>query len=137
MNRTKHYLTPLLFLCLVGLMGSTAARGGAESAEENKQYLAAYEKIHAALVQDNLVTAKAAAADLGEAGTLLAQSGSLKEARAAFEKLSAEARIRSAGQSGYHTFHCPMLKKDWVQNSTTVANPYGGKEMVTCGEILK
>jgi hypothetical protein len=30
-----------------------------------------------------------------------------------------------------------MLKKDWVQTSTTVANPYAGKDMVSCGEIQK
>jgi hypothetical protein len=30
-----------------------------------------------------------------------------------------------------------MLKKEWVQTSTTISNPYGGKEMVSCGEIKK
>ena len=53
------------------------------------------------------------------------------------EKLSAQAKQLAAGQSGYHVFHCPMLKKDWVQTSTTTANPYGGKDMVACGEKQK
>ena len=28
-----------------------------------------------------------------------------------------------------------MLKKDWVQTSDKIANPYGGAGMITCGEI--
>jgi hypothetical protein len=40
----------------------------------------------------------------------------------------------AAGERGYHVMHCPMLKKDWVRSSDKVANPYGGKEMVDCGE---
>ena len=43
----------------------------------------------------------------------------------------------AAGQSGYYVVNCPMLKKDWVQNSEKIANPYGGKEMASCGEIKK
>ena len=38
-----------------------------------------------------------------------------------------------AGQPGYHVFYCPMAKKDWVQQTTKVANPYMGKDMLTCG----
>jgi len=60
-----------------------------------------------------------------------------EDARAAFEKLSAKAKELAAGQSGYHVYHCPMLNKDWVQTSNSVANPYGGKDMVSCGEIQK
>jgi hypothetical protein len=57
--------------------------------------------------------------------------------RAAFEKLSDKARQLVTGQSGYYVVNCPMLKKDWVQTSEKIANPYGGKEMATCGEIKK
>ncbi len=83
----------------------------------------------------NLSTAKSAAKDLGEEGSDIAKAGSLKDARAGFEKLSSRAKTLVADQTGYHVFQCPMLKKDWVQTSTTVANPYGGKDMVGCGEI--
>ena len=78
-----------------------------------------------------------AAGDLGEEGGALAKSSSLKEARAAFEKLSDKAKQLVTGQSGYYVVNCPMLKKDWVQTSEKIANPYGGKEMATCGEIKK
>ncbi len=39
--------------------------------------------------------------------------------------------------ANYYVAHCPMKNKDWVQTSTTIANPYGGKEMISCGEIKK
>src|SRR5213080_4284224 len=64
-------------------------------------------------------------------------ANSLQEARSAFEKLSGRAKTMIAGQSGYYVAHCPMLNKDWVQTSTTISNPYGGKDMVSCGEIKK
>jgi predicted transcriptional regulator len=103
----------------------------------DKQFLARYEKVRSALVADNLAAAKTAANDLADEGAELAKSSSLKEARSAFEKLSDKAKQLAAGQSGYYVAHCPMLKKDWVQTSETIANPYDGKEMVTCGEIKK
>jgi hypothetical protein len=109
----------------------------ANLSDKDKQFLAGYEKVHTALAADDLSTAKSAAKDLGEEGSNIAQAGSLKDARAGFEKLSSRAKTLVPGQSSYHVFHCPMLKKDWVQTSTTVANPYGGKEMAGCGEIQK
>ena len=59
------------------------------------------------------------------------------DARAAFGKLSDKAVKAAAGQNGYYVAHCPMKNKDWVQTSTTISNPYGGKDMVGCGEIKK
>jgi hypothetical protein len=88
-------------------------------------------------VADDLAAATAAAKDLGEKDDGIAKADSLKDARLAFEKLSARARTLVAGDPGYHIFHCPMLKKDWVQASTTAGNPYAGKSMPTCGEIRK
>lgn len=109
----------------------------ASLSDKDRQFLAGYEKVHIALAADDLSTAKSAAKDLGEEGGDVAKANSLKDARAGFEKLSSRAKALVPGQSGYHVFHCPMLKKDWVQTSTTVANPYGGKEMTGCGEIQK
>ena len=129
-----------LRILVAGAIALAVIPFGAQAAnlsDKDKQFLTSYEKVHAALAADNLADAKTAANDLGESGSDIAKSTSLKEARAAFEKLSGRAKSMIAGQSGYHVFHCPMLKKDWVQTSTTVANPYGGKEMVGCGEIQK
>jgi len=109
----------------------------ANLSDKDKQFLAGYEKVHTALAADDLSTAKSAGKDLGEEGSDIAKAGSLKDARAGFEKLSSRAKTLVTGQSGYHVAHCPMLNKDWVQTSTTISNPYGGKEMASCGEIQK
>ena len=116
---------------------SSALTQAAPLSETDKQFLARYEKVHSALAADDLRAATTAAGDLGEEGADLAKSSSLKDARVAFEKLSDKAKQLVTGQSGYYVVNCPMLKKDWVQTSGTIANPYGGKEMVTCGEIKK
>ena len=105
--------------------------------DTDKQFLARYEKVRGALATDDLGVARTAAGDLGDEGAALAKSSSLKEARAAFEKLSDKAKQLVAGQSGYYLVHCPMLQKDWVQTSEKIANPYYGKEMASCGEIKK
>jgi hypothetical protein len=132
----KIRITQFVMLAAVRV-ALTSAANAADLSDKDKQFLASYEKVHAALVADDLNGAKAAAGDLGTEGADLSKSSSLKEARGAFEKLSAEARQLAIGQTGYRVYHCPMLKKDWVQISTTVANPYGGKDMIGCGEIQK
>ena len=133
----KIRITHLITLVAVCLALSSATANAAALSEKDTQFLAGYEKAHAALAADDLGAAKAAAAELGTEGAELSKSSSLKDARAAFEKLSAKAKQLAAGQAGYHIAHCPMLNKDWVQTSTTISNPYGGKEMVGCGEIQK
>ena len=126
-----------LLVATIAIMAIAVSAQAANLSDKDKQFLAGYEKVHTALAADDLSTAKSAAKDLGEEGSGIAQAGSLKDARAGFEKLSNRAKTLVVGQSGYHVFHCPMLKKDWVQSSTAVANPYGGKEMASCGEIQK
>ena len=136
MKIPKHKLITLLFAAIA--FGMSASFGHAASlSDQDKKFLTSYEKIHIALAADDLAGAKAAANDLGESGSDIAKANSLKDARAGFEKLSAHAKTVAAGQSGYYVAHCPMKNKDWVQTSTTIANPYGGKEMVSCGEIKK
>jgi hypothetical protein len=129
---TKRFM--LVAVCLA--LGSATVLAATLS-DKDKQFLTSYEQAHTALAADDLNGAKSAANDLGGEGAELSKSSSLKEARDAFGKLSAKAKQLAAGQSGYHVYHCPMLKKDWVQTSTTTANPYGGKEMVGCGQIQK
>jgi len=136
MKIPKHKLTTLLFAAIA--LGLSASFGDAANlSDQDKKFLTGYEKIHTALAADDLSGAKAAATELGESGNDIAKANSLKDARAGFEKLSAQAKTVTAGQSGYHVAHCPMLNKDWVQTSTTISNPYGGKEMIGCGEIQK
>jgi hypothetical protein len=125
---------------IISLVAIFVALGNAVAAslsENDKQFLARYEKVRAALAADDLSAAKAAATALEADGEVLAKSGSLKEARTAFEKLSEMAKQKAAGQAGYYIVNCPMLKKDWVQTSEKIGNPCYGKEMATCGEIRK
>ena len=126
-----------ILMSALALVAFAVSLNATQLTDDNKKFLAAYDKVHHALAADDLSGAKTAAADLGSDGSELAKSSSLKDGRAAFEKLSVKAKQLAAGQPGYHVYHCPMLNKDWVQTSTTTANPYGGKEMVGCGEITK
>jgi hypothetical protein len=130
----KLGLTLLVTFC-VALGGALIQ--AAPLSETDKQFLGRYEKVRGALAADDLGAARRAAGDLGDEGAELAKSTSLKEARAAFEKLSDKAKQLAAGQPGFYVAHCPMLNKDWVQTSEKIANPYGGKEMAACGEIKK
>src|SRR6266487_3866829 len=136
MKILKH--KPLRLLCAAIAFGVIASLGQAANlSDQDKKFLTSYEKIHIALAADDLPGVKAAATELGDSGNDIANANSLKNARAGFEKLSARAKTITAGQKGYHVAHCPMLNKDWVQTSTMISNPYGGKEMIGCGEIQK
>ena len=66
-------------------------------------------------------------------GQGILKASDLKTARQAFADLSKTAEAKVAGQPDWHVFYCPMAKKDWVQHTTSIANPYEGKEMLTCG----
>jgi len=127
----------LLALCALALVGSVASSVAADLSASDKQFLAGYEKIHAALVIDDLASAKKAATALDSAGADIAKSASLEEARAGFAKLSDTAEKLAAGQPGYFVLHCGMVNKDWVQTSPGAANPYTGKDMSGCGELKK
>jgi hypothetical protein len=128
----KKTITSFVAVCLALSSAATASLS-----DNDRQFLAAYEKVRSSLADDDLGGAKAAAGNLGDAGAALAKSSSLKEARIAFEKLSDKAKQLVAGQPGYYVANCPMLKKDWVQTNEKIGNPYYGKEMATCGEIKK
>lgn len=125
------------FAVSAAALALAAPLSAAQLTDQNKQFFAGYDKVHTALAVDDLASAKSAAKDLGEGGGDLAKAKSLSDPRAAFGKLSDKTKSMVAGQSGYYVFHCPMLKKDWVQTSTTTANPYTGKDMAGCGEIQK
>src|SRR5205085_3878568 len=110
-----------ILLQLVVLFGCVLLHGpaaGADLSDKDKAFLSAYARVQTALAADDLAGAKSVAGDLGEPDSDLAKAASLKDARAAFEKLSARAKTLANGQDGYHVFYCPMLKKEWVQTST-------------------
>ena len=105
MKISKHKLTTLFCAAIAFVM--TASLGQAANlSDQDKKFLASYEKIHTALAADDLTGAKSAATELGDSGTDIAKAKSLQEARSAFEKLSDQAKTKIAGQSGYYIAHC-------------------------------
>jgi hypothetical protein len=137
-NMTKFtYKFRTLMTTAIAVTAIAFVARATELADNDKQFLAGYEKVHIALAADDLATAKSAAKELGEEGADISKAASLKDARAGFEKLSSRAKTLATGQTGYYLVHCPMLNKDWVQTSDKIANPYAGREMATCGEIKK
>jgi hypothetical protein len=109
-----------------------------------------YEAVRVALVSDDLAAAKKAGAslaaaakeeslaDIAEAGQKLADSASLKEARAVFQSISLAVEKWVKDQPGYFIMTCPMVEGSvWVQTTDKIGNPYKGKEMAECGEIKK
>ena len=107
-------------------------------------YLAAQE----ALAADNLAAAKTALAAMAKEsqGPLKAQAQTAADApdlvalRKAFKTLS-ESVIKMELPAGYGVVFCPMYDNmkggSWVQKRGTVANPYFGSTMLTCGEFKK
>ncbi len=134
MKTSRFVSATISALCAISLAASLAA---AELTANDKQFLGNYEKVRAALAADNLDAAKQAAGELGDQGTAIAKSDKIADARKDFEKLSDQAIQLSKGHDGYYVANCPMLKKDWVQTSKEISNPYAGKSMLTCGVIKK
>jgi hypothetical protein len=111
-----------------------------------------YEMVRAGLAADELAAAKNGATNLVtavqeefagskpmiDASQKLAASESLDDARAAFQIISKELATLVQGQPGFFVMNCPMMKDGvWVQTTAKVSNPYKGKSMPECGEIVK
>ena len=111
-----------------------------------------YEMVRSGLAADELASAKNGATNLVvsvgeefagskpmiEASQKLAASESLDDARAAFQVISKELAKLVEGQPGFFVMNCPMMKDGiWVQTTPKIGNPYKGKEMPECGEIVK
>ena len=148
----------LLVLGVAALLGS-AARAHDKNApldNDQKQFLAQYELVRAALAADDLATAKKAAAVVAAMPVIHHENGvdappgyvqdarkfasaeSLKDAREVFKSFSKRAVHVAEGKPGYYVAHCPMVadnEGDWIQTSKEIANPYFGKAMLGCGSI--
>lgn len=122
---------------LVALLAFAGRVFATELTPEEKDFLGKYESVRAALAADNLANAKKAAGEMGEQGKLLAQTESIITARKEFENLSAQAIKLAQSQPGFYVVNCPMLRKDWVQTSPKISNPYAGASMLTCGVVKK
>ncbi len=75
--------------------------------------------------------------DVAKQADTLAAAKDLKAMRAAFKPLS-ESLIKyladtKTGKGVYREAYCPMVRASWLQTGKTIANPYMGNEMPTCG----
>ncbi|MFT3828863.1 MAG: hypothetical protein QM691_04060 [Opitutaceae bacterium] len=130
---TLRRLVLLLALSLLAIPSRAAPL-----TEADRAFLAAYEKVRAALATDDLAASRAAAEAIPEAKAV-ADAPDLSSARKAFKQLSARAVALARDQPGYFIAHCSMFPggADWVQTTDAVSNPYWGKSMPRCGEIVK
>ena len=135
--------------CNPALKG-TQERGGVMAPSIVDPYL----KIQAALANDSLDEVKANAGNIATAATALgapamkidttalqlAAAADLPSARDRFGALS-EAIVnymdgfKLTAPEGVRVAVCPMVNKPWLQQGDTLANPYYGKDMPTCGNF--
>lgn len=148
---TTALRAPALCIAIV-LVGVLAAAPGVWAQDRPiDRAFAAYERIHAALVQDSLEGVAAAAAALrplaadiadedgGRAAEALAKATTLEDARARLATVSEALvpKFLDAKIPGLKGFVCTMKNARWVQRGDAVANPYFGKAMPTCGVPIK
>ena len=113
-----------------------------------------YLKIQTALAQDRVDDVRASAGEIATAATTLgapamkidtaavqlASATELADAREKFGTLT-DALVaymnggRLKAPDGVRKAYCPMAKKSWLQKGDTLANPYYGTSMPTCGEF--
>lgn len=154
--KTIRILSTLALAAVFALVARAHDKNAPLTAEQ-KQFLAQYEAVRAALAADDLPAAQKAATIVAEqagntaatdkhaqakvdAATKLAKATDLVAAREAFKTLSKQAAHLADGQQGYYLAHCPMVPNeegDWVQTTKKISNPYMGKAMATCGSIEK
>jgi membrane fusion protein, copper/silver efflux system len=135
---------------LVVFVATLAAATAADT--KYSKTLEQYETVRAGLAADELGAAKngatklvaavqeefAASKPMIEAAQKLAASESLEDARAAFGVISGELVKVVQGQPGVYLMNCSMAKDGtWVQKTSKIENPYMGKKMLACGEIVK
>jgi uncharacterized membrane protein len=113
-----------------------------------------YVKIHDALANDSTEGVRQNAGEIATAATALgapamkidtsavqlAAADDLEAARDRFGALSDAIVTYATGlnltmPAGVRTAYCPMVSKPWLQKGDTLANPYYGKAMPTCGDF--
>lgn len=146
MKNITFSLSALLLACAALIFASCSGSDDSATAESTSPVLDGYLEVSAALFNDDLARAKAAAAKIAEDGESslaepasgIAAAPSLQDARAKFVLLSKEAVSLAEGQDGLHVASCPMVKDGlWVQRDTSIKNPYMGQKMPGCGTLKK
>jgi membrane fusion protein, copper/silver efflux system len=138
--------------CSLGGPHTQASVAPAPGGEVPRAVVDPYLKIQLALADDSLDGVKAnagnvasAAAPLGApaakiatTAVQLASATELDDARVRFGALSDAIDAYMTAQKlkapdGVRVAFCPMAEKPWMQEGSTINNPYYGKSMQTCG----
>jgi hypothetical protein len=124
------------------------------AAQQSNAIFDAYSRVGLALSQDQLTEATKHGKQLHSAITAadhkkakdellppveaLINAKNLDEARKSYELLSSRLSQlkKDLGIPG-EEYYCSMLKKYWLQKDPKIVNPYGGKDMASCGEKKK
>jgi hypothetical protein len=144
---------------LLALVATSACAPGAKETPKSGSAMPSsiidpYLSIHDALAVDSLDGVRQNAGEIATAATALgapamkidtaavqlAAAGDLEAARDRYGVLSDAIVTYMKGlgikaPEGVRTAYCPMAQKPWLQRGDTLANPYYGKAMPTCGEF--
>lgn len=146
MKKLITILSPTLLVSIALVASSCSDSDRGTTPQASSTALNGYLKVSAALFQDDLAGAQAAARDVAESGDLvltapakaLAEAPNIEAARKEFVALSKQAVALSEGEPGFHVGSCPMVENGlWVQTDTSVKNPYMGQKMPSCGSIKR
>jgi hypothetical protein len=148
-----------LIATLALLLATTACVPGAKDTPKSGSAMPAsiidpYLTIHDALAVDSIEGVRQNAGEIATAATALgapamkidtaavqlAAAGDLEAARDRFGALSEAITTYMTGlgltaPDGVRTAYCPMVHHPWLQRGDTLANPYYGKAMPTCGDF--
>lgn len=157
--------TLMVLLTLLWATPTLAAGDTAAFDKQMAPILSVYAKIHRALAGDGMQgVAKAATAiaklsrklapktvsgkhakhyatlptKLRGAALEVAKAKSIDAAREAFKKLSRPMAMWASMSkpAGVNVVFCSMAKGSWLQTDKKIRNPYYGKKMLTCGQII-
>jgi len=145
----------VLLASLCAACGQTApAKTPAAGGEMPRSVVDPYLQIQTALASDSIEGVRANAGNIATAATSLgapamkidtaavqlAAAGDLADARAKFGALSEAidtymTGLKLVAPEGVRVAFCPMVQKPWMQEGSTLANPYYGSAMLTCGSF--
>jgi hypothetical protein len=144
----------LLAVILAGCNQTAFPKAPAAGSQMSRTVVDPYLKIQAALASDSIDTVRANAGTIATAATALgapamkidttalqlASAGDLDDARQKFGALSEAIDTYMTGlklqpPEGVRVAFCPMVQKPWLQEGSTLANPYYGSAMLTCGSF--
>ena len=146
-----------LLLCAAVLAGCNQTafpKAPAAGSRMSRAVVDPYLTIQAALAADSIDAVRANAGAIATAATVLgapamkidttalqlAAAGDLADAREKFGALSEAIDTYMTGlklqpPEGVRVAFCPMVLKPWMQEGSTLANPYYGSRMLTCGSF--